>query len=247
MNRPEFVVFAHARSGSTSLVRAIDSHPDVRLLMEPFNERFATQHGVDHRSRATDEAALDALLEEIYAEHNGIKALDYQLPRPLYAHMLLGPRRVLFLHRRNLLQAVVSHRMSEQTELWHKWDTDRPASDHYDELEPLQITDVRKRVDDLYDSVRFYSGVLANKKDVLTVTYEALYEQGFDTRQDAITKIFSFLGLSPLPAEETERFLDPGVAKLNSLDTYAMVPNAHTIDATLGNDVTGRLFRPMPA
>ena len=36
------MVVAHPRSGSNSLVEILDSHPELTLLNEPFNEKYAT-------------------------------------------------------------------------------------------------------------------------------------------------------------------------------------------------------------
>jgi len=44
------IIFAHPRSGSTSLNRILELHPAIRILMEPFNEgytkRGARQQGL---------------------------------------------------------------------------------------------------------------------------------------------------------------------------------------------------------
>jgi hypothetical protein len=42
--------------------------------------------------------------------------------------------------------------------------------------------------------------------------------------------------------EELDRLLDPAITKLNSEETYRLVPNATKIDEALGSDETGWLF-----
>lgn len=49
--------------------------------------------------------------------------------------------RTLFIRRRNVLHAVVSVLISEQTQLWHRWDTNRAIESYYAELKPLDIAD----------------------------------------------------------------------------------------------------------
>ena len=63
-----------------------------------------------------DVPSLGAQLAEIFTAYNGIKMLEYQLPEPLYVHLLQRPDcQVILLRRKNLLQAVVSGLIAEQT------------------------------------------------------------------------------------------------------------------------------------
>src|SRR5215475_483863 len=142
---PKLVVVAHPRSGSNSLVEILDSHPELILLNEPFNENFSSwlPGNPDYRARITDVASLDQVVDGILADYSGFKVHTYQLETELLAHLLC--RRdlyVVFLRRRNLLEAVVSNLIAEQTGLWAAWDRDRPLEDYYTDLGPLSMEDV---------------------------------------------------------------------------------------------------------
>jgi hypothetical protein len=240
-----FVVFAHARSGSTSFVRALERHPRVRVLNEPFSETFNEwhPHHPDYHSVVTDPASLDRYVRDMYAECNGIKVLSYQRSRELYEHLLRSPdRRVILMRRANLLQSVVSMMVSEQTDVWHSWDVERPIEELYAQLRPLDADDVRSRMNVLADEIAFYDRVLDDRipADVLKLTYEDVYLGG--RGRDFLDEATRFLDLDPVADEEADALLDPARTKLNSRESYAFVPNAAAIDAALGSDTTGWLL-----
>jgi LPS sulfotransferase NodH len=240
MGIAHFVLFAHARSGSTSLARALERSPDVRILMEPFNESFTRWNpgATDYRATVTDAASLDAALPELYADHDGIKVLDYQRPREVYTHLLTtGDRNVVFLRRRNLLRTCVSVELSEQTGIWHRWD-----GSHDDAvLDAISIDAVRKRLVDLEREMTYYDGVIASlpPERVFRLAYEDLYSPH---GADLVAVTLAFLGAEPVVTDETLRLLDPAHTQLNRESVYRRIPNAREIDAELGDDGTGRLF-----
>jgi LPS sulfotransferase NodH len=121
----KLVIFAHARSGSSSLYRLLQLHSSLHIAEEPFHDSYhswnpSEKNYVDH---ITDIPSLEEQLGALFAKYNGIKILQYQLPVALYTHLLLKPElRIVFLRRRNLLQAAVSGRIAEQTNIWKIWD-----------------------------------------------------------------------------------------------------------------------------
>lgn len=115
------ILFAHARSGSSSLLKILQLHPDLHLVEEPFHESFASwsPDNPNYRDQLHDRDSLDKQLDTIFATYNGLKVLDYQLSDDLITHLLQRPgSHVLFLRRRNLLQAVVLAMIGQQTQLW---------------------------------------------------------------------------------------------------------------------------------
>src|SRR5689334_20745080 len=101
------ILFAHPRSGSSSLYQILQLHPALNILEEPFNQGF-TKWNPNHPNyleRVSDIPSLDKVLAEIFVAYNGIKVLDYQLPDELGVHLLQRPDCfIFFLRRRNLLQ-----------------------------------------------------------------------------------------------------------------------------------------------
>lgn len=105
-------MFAHPRSGSNSLVEILRRHPSLSILNEPFNEGFPSwgTGKPNYLARVRDVESLEDLLREIFAEYRGMKMLSYQLGQELGSYILRrSAMRVVFLRRRNLLQAAVSN------------------------------------------------------------------------------------------------------------------------------------------
>src|SRR5262249_48630866 len=132
--------------------------------------------------------------------------------------------RVVFVRRRNILRAVVSVLIAEQTQLWHRWDTEREIESYYGELEPLDVTDVRTRVRDLAEELQQLETVIERSTD------------------RALRALWSFLGVEAISSDRIDFFLRPERSKLNSPETYRLLPNADEIERKCGSDVTGHLF-----
>src|SRR5574341_680442 len=240
------VLFAHPRSGSSSLYQILQLHPELNILEEPFNENFTRwdPRNKNYRDLVHDIPSLDAQLADIFATHNGIKVLDYQLPDDLAVHLLKRRDcKIIFLRRENLLQSVVSVLIAEQTKLWKKWEMTKPLEDYYRDLQPLDLQEIQQRVTRLKQHLDFLeSGIdgLAENKTI-KLTYEDLYFAPPAKRDAQITAIWNFLGVMPLESEQLQYYLHPEAAKINSTATYTFLPNVHDIQQVCGNDVTGWL------
>ena len=248
MNRDVRVIFfAHPRSGSSSLYQILQLNPELNILEEPFNENFMQWNGSNknYRELIHDIPSLDVQVAEIFTAYNGIKMLDYQLPDPLALHLLQHPDyKVIFLRRRNLLQAVVSVLIAEQTRLWKRWEMTKPLEEYYRNLQPLDIQDVQRRVTALKDHLDFFESVIdaRAKDDVMKLTYEDLFFSEISQQHQRITAIWHLLGIEPLALERYEYYLRPESVKINSAATYALLPNAREIQESCGNVLTGWLF-----
>jgi hypothetical protein len=240
------VIFAHARSGSSALYQILQSHPQLHLLAEPFNEGFASWYpdAPKYLERIIDIPSLDEQLEYIFQSYNGIKVLDYQLPEPISVHMLQRrDLKIIFLYRRNLLQSVVSGMLAEQSSIWQKWEIERPIQDYYQQLAPLSISDIRKHIGWSQEYHTFYGQIIAALPEDkrLILVYEDVYLGTPEERAAWLGRIWQFLNLDPVDSSAVQQYLDPHVAKMNSSETYQRIPNVDEINQQLGNDVTGWL------
>lgn len=241
------ILFAHPRSGSSSLYQILQLHPALNILEEPFNENFTrwSDQNPDYRSRVHDVPSLDAVLAEVFAAFNGVKVLNYQLAPDLAKHLLYHPDCcVIFLRRRNLLQAIVSVLIAHQTNLWKKWEMTRPLESYYHDLQPLDIEDVRERVAGMKASLDTCETMLDARPDgaVMKLVYEELYYAPSDRRTTTIDALWTWLGLERLDLSVYQRFIRPEDARINSVDTYALLPNAEEINRVCGSDDTGWLL-----
>ena len=243
----KLVIFAHARSGSSSLCKILQHHRALKIAEEPFHHRYSVwnpteKNYVDH---VTDITSLEDQLRELFTTYNGIKILQCQLPPDIYTHLLLKPDvRVVFLRRRNLLQAAVSGAIAEQTKVWKVWDLKSDVANAYANLKQLSIHRLRETIKYVHENMRMYEQVVDRRagSSFVKIWYEDLYTSNVETNRRSIMPVFDMLGLSISASKAIDRLLDPKITKLNSSITYGYVPHVDEIDAELGNDETGWLF-----
>ena len=243
-----FVLFAHARSGSTSLAKSLDSHPDLRVCIEPFHHKYASWNrgAPNYVELVIDRPSLECVLAEIFATYRGIKVLDYQLPEDLYSHMLLLPsHKVILLRRRNLLQATVSGLIAEQTGVWQVSDLNASRREAYDRLSPIPLEEISKRLKYQAELQHYYRAIVAKREpgDLFRLDYEDLYTADLDRNLSTLHTLFSFLRVGMPDSGTFEPLLDPERAKIGHLMPYRLVPNSQEIDRCLGTDETGWLLR----
>ena len=241
------VLFAHPRSGSSSLYQILQLHPELNILEEPFNENFIRWNpdNKNYRDLIYDIPSLDEQLMEIFAEYNGIKVLDYQLPDELAVHLLQRRDcRIIFLRRKNLLQSVVSVLIAKQTQVWKKWEMIKPLEDYYQRLQPLDVHEIQLRVNSLKQHLDFFESVLNASAEgrAVKLTYEDLYFATPVQRDAQIAAIWEFLRIAPLQSQQMQYYLQPETVKIDSSPSYAFLPNAHEIQQFCGNDATGWLY-----
>lgn len=242
-----FLIFAHARSGSTSLTRSLNLHPDISVAEEPFHHNYGEWHP-DERTYVDsiqDTESLEVALEEIYGRYDGMKVLDYQLSEETYSHLLLSPDyRVIYLRRRNLLKTAVSGMIAHQTGVWHISDLNAERARKYQDLEPLDLEDLQKRLEYGIELRDFYGEVISKKRqdDVLRLEYEDLYTTNVADTRKAFSEVFGFLGLGLPDSDQLDGYLDADSARINTTERHASIPNAEEIDQRFGNDETGWLL-----
>lgn len=243
----KLLLLSHPRSGSSNLYEVLAMHPALRICNEPFNEdRVSWGPGYrDYCARLGDWTSLETVLDEIFRSFDGLKLQSYQLPARWVVQLVGRPDfRTLFIRRRNVLQAVVSVLIAEQTQLWHRWDTDRPIESYYRDLRPLDCAEVRTRVRDLAEEVERLEAVVEQRAEGRThsLLYEDLFFSEPAQTRRMVEDIWSFCGVEPIAFDRIDYFLRPERSKLNSSDTYRLLPNALEIEDECGSDATGHLF-----
>lgn len=242
-----FVLFAQARSGSTILLRVLQLHPRLKVALEPFYHKYHTWNPeepnyIDH---IVDIQSLEEQLALLYSRYDGFKVLDYQLPKELYMHMLLRPDiKVIALKRRNILQQAVSGFIAEQTGIWQKRDLKGELVDAYRSLEPIDLNDLKTNIEYRCEINKYYTEILMQKPSqmCLSLDYEDLYTPDVIRNRELICSVFSFLGLLVPEIKELDDLINPSIEKINSAQTYNLLPNAKIINEQLGSDETGWLF-----
>jgi hypothetical protein len=119
----------------------------------------------------------------------------------------------------------------------------KPLEAYYQNLQPLDVADIRQRMSEMKRRLDFFESVVDERSsnNALKLTYEELYFSEASRQQKQFAAIWKFLGVAPLDLNRHARYLQPEAAKINSAETYALLPNAREIDFACGNDITGWL------
>jgi hypothetical protein len=243
---PKLVVVTHPRSGSNALVEILRCHPDITLLNEPFNENFSSwlPANPDYLARVADVISLDQVVDGILADYSGFKLHTYQLETDLLAHLLSRDDLcVIFLRRRNLLEAVLSSFIAEQTGLWSAWDRERPLEAYYTDLAPVPLDDLRALLGWTRDSLAGVAAALRTRSDgrSLELFYEDMFLADRTTRWRMVASLWSHLGLTPCQNPRVSGFVDSALFRMGGPTTYGRLPNLAEIEEALGNDETGHI------
>lgn len=240
------ILFAHARTGSTSLMRLLSLHPAIRMCHEPFHPSHSTWYTGEENyvDLIKDEISLDAQLSKIFRRYNGIKTLSYQLPEKLYERLLArADTKVIFLSRRNSLQAAVSGFIARQTNVWQRSDLEKGGISQVAQLEPVPIDQLRETLNYYCELDAVYREFMSSKpsSSALQIFYEDVFSSDLGENREALRSIFRFVGLDMPQSENVDKLLDPGQTKLTASSVYRSIPNAALIDRELGSDETGWL------
>ena len=242
-----YVIFAHDRSGSSSLARALSVHPEINFTLDPFHPNYGEWYPDErtYRDSATDGPSLEAVLQEISLRYNGIKVLSYDLPEEIYRHLLLLPDvKVAFLRRRNILRTVVSGKIADQTKMWQLWDPRYNREEAYRGLQPIDLDQVESAIEyQIWLQVYYRRIVVQRPKDSrMFLNYEDFYTDDLSRNRANLEAVLRFLGVEAADMSAADEFLDPRTAKLNSTSTYELLPNAREIEKAFGSDQVGWLF-----
>ena len=245
----KIIIFAHPRSGSSTLRTALNVHPFISLMLEPFHHdrRAWNEHYINYKEKIHSTADLDAALQNIYKLNNGFKTLRQQLPRELNQHMFetLDPSdKIILIHRENVLQTAVSIFISLQIDMWiGAKRMQRVIADNG--LEPISIDGLKNTMESQKEIRTHYKEFLTKiGRSFYEVTYEELYSPEPSVRRAKILDIFNYLELfepNKFSMRHIERLLSPA-QKVNSIRTYRRIPNIDEINATLGSKEDGYLF-----
>jgi hypothetical protein len=247
-----FAIFSMARCGSTTLMRALNCYPGIRCMLEPFTPANLSSS----YSGVSSAAGLREALTEIFRRYNGIKHVWHPDGWPFREAPELNRRllaseglRIIFLNRRNSLQRVVSVEMSKQTGVWGRFTAEelqRARAFHY---EPLRVEKLRHEMRVGAAGLVSLSKVLEEARaEVLELWYEDLFGAavGLAERVAGLDRAGAFLrgpaaGAGADPGQLRD-LLDPSSTRLNTTETYRLIPNANDIELLLGSDANGWLF-----
>ncbi len=254
LRRPKglhFIVYASARTGSTSLRLALDCYRGIYCANEPFNEDVPG----NVRGRISDLASLKRETERLWRHYNGIKHI-WQPDRSRFSDpamedylLTAAAERIVFLNRRNLLQRIVSTQMSEQNRVWQMWGEQSRGKIMAHHYEPLDKAALRTELQaEREASMRVRQRLQQSGRPYMDLWYEDLFgSQSREQKLHALGGVFAFVTGRPfqraLLRPNASKLLDADTNKVNSPQTYRLVPAIDEIEDEFGSEETGFLFR----
>jgi hypothetical protein len=240
-----FIIFAVARSGSSSLCHILNTHPEIICINEPFVPEHATAE-----IKTPDD--LNRELDRIYDSATGIKHVwtdsGWPLPSPAYTESLLQYRspKIIFLIRRNFLQQYVSEYISQQTSVWQPKSTESGRAEILShKYDPIDFYEAERSLAEMRERTSKYRQLVASSV-VLDLAYEDLFgvHMSLADRRLKIDEIVNFLGFDPakLDSDVVSKHLDPARSKLNTDETYRLIPNIYQVEMLFGSEENGYLF-----
>ena len=165
----KFVIFASARTGSTSLSIVLGQSKGVKMAAEPFHPDFTkwNSESVSYKKLLDKTKDLDSTLNKIFRRYTAFKTLHNQLTE-VQNLQLLGRKdlKILFLVRRRLFDQIVSDLVAHQVGKWN--DTHK---DTYKSLKALNPKEMKKKIGYVHRSNNKYLSFLENNKKVTIWSY----------------------------------------------------------------------------
>ena len=228
-------IIGNPRSGTTQLCSIILSHPKIkRCAFEKFLDYYTkNQNTYQENLKVNLHKCIhefDLLKEIMTTEKNLSFIRNYLLSLPITIARTL---------RHNKTQQAVSACVAQQTQHWHK----KNEIDYVDilkQLKPIPIKQIKSSINYLNNQDKILDTELKNRQHIV-VHYEKFYFGSQKYQKQILIGIFESMNLTPLFNEKTFYLLNNG--KLNSNETYKMIPNVNEIDETFSNEQNGHLFQ----
>ncbi len=198
--RNNFFIAFFERSGSTMLVDLLNQHPQVECRMEIFDTKDIKVNNRTQQIRQLDKNQVATTLS--YFEKKRLfskiksKGFKFKYPNQLdhyldvYTYLIENQFKCIFLLRKNLLKAAVSHQyhrtIRQQTGVSNIKEKVDVELQGLGTLHAINYMELRER-----QNQRFQQKLHADFDQIKTVYYEDLLHH----KQETLTDLFQFLGL----------------------------------------------------
>lgn len=248
-----FVIDSLPRTGSTTLARLLDCHPDIRCLVEPFHPR---RYNGQYHKMAIQARSVRLPLNLIWHRWNGIKhvwvgSTGFPFPKnpELNDEIVLAASRVIFLERRNLLRRYVSNVISRQLDFWIGTQHEFRARLEQAQLRELDPEIARKEMmKDRAVMADRLTLIQSNNIPYMQVAYEDLFGEDTSLAQqcEIVSNILAFLGYRngcnhSLISSWTP-LLDRNMYQWASAEVYHLIPGIERLEREVGGSEFGSLI-----
>lgn len=235
-----FLMFCMARTGSTTLMRILNEHPEIDCMDEPFNMDCHAEYA----ERLHDPGCVTTLIRDIFRDYNGIKHVAGPKGWPIIRRGVDGKainRQILIsndyslvlLTRSNLLQRALSVEIAQQTGVWHYWqpaDRERALGHKF---QPINANALCRRLVEDREFLKECQDLARQRQDgCFELTYEHLFapEVSVSRQMALLNDLLTYLGVNgfmpdAIPSIEAMLDRDTCLTSSNSRNLYARIPN----------------------
>ncbi len=209
MKKENFVILAHARSGSTTLFHIFENQ-GVKIFCEPFNKDSTTKY-LSH----WNENDFDSALEIILNEYKGFKHL-FGFSSIEQNKYIKEKCETIFLYRENLLNAAVSQTLAFATNVWMKSQKKSEYGKEKININPYAVK----------TSIEYFRRFQELKDDkCFCISYEELYYSDNNKQKEIIEEMFNFVGCKIINHKSIENLLNVENNKINPENWSDIISN----------------------
>lgn len=212
----KFVIFGHARSGSSTL-KTIFAEQDVKIIGEPFNHDV-----IEYYSNKLKNNKAEDVLDELMDNYDAFKHLCHQA-NIACNKLILNKYKTIFIYRKDLFKAAISSQLALKTGVWSVEDVG--YRDNYHNVESLDVNGIRNTFLEFKNHINMYKK-FANQ--AFFVTYEDLYES--EHKLEIVNKIFKYVNVKIKNKESIDNLLSKN-HKLNKQEWCDVFKNWDEIQA----------------
>ena len=239
LNIRRYILLSHHRSGTSFLTQKLNEHPSIFSGDEIFNTNkktrlffqqndlsaYKNQPGIDVREFIN--TYVHKVFELFQKPVIGFQVFANQISDNDIQRLISSKEyTIIFLWRKNLLQAAVSYQIAKQTSQWNK---SQAQNLNGLELDPGKIGKFIKKVKRAIPEYRKI--IKDNHVPFLELNYEILF------KQETFRSIYRFLEVT-----EPEQITIPHT-KLNNISRYKQLENYNEIDKKFSSQENGILFQ----
>lgn len=193
MTPRKFIIFANARSGSTLLVKSLDSHSKLNVMPEVLHDHYDEMINWRRERNLHTYEPLDSLsnydeiISKIHSHIDGFKIIH--LNKVNISAIIDTVNRmnipVIILKRENIVKSVLSLCIARETKKWQNYDFQTVSK-----ISKTMVVDPLEVVSEIERIENFFNALKCIKTDTLHISYESMVEQW----DNHINKILDFIG-----------------------------------------------------
>jgi LPS sulfotransferase NodH len=233
LNKKNFVIFTHYRTGSRSLVEMLRAQK-IPTFDEPFNPRhcFNSHDQMDLTYlNLLKKKNASIVFDQIFQKYLSFKHIFLQLNEKDNVELIQNYP-VIYLTRKNIPEAALSFLVAQKTKIWHatkrsencevyKNNKELDLKEIYSKIGKINIKKLEIEIKN-FEKIKTYQPKL---KNFIPVYYEELYSGNW---KKVCQNIFDFTETKNVNWEAVEEIVN-SANKLNSEELYSAISNYEEI------------------